>query len=79
MIPQPADQAANRKRLGRLGGRPPAFDRDAYKHRNSVERIGLTQQGLMHYFPTKNDLLTAVLELRDQWDVAQVLRTGDSH
>ncbi|MFE9399330.1 TetR/AcrR family transcriptional regulator [Streptomyces flavidovirens] len=43
-----------------------------------AERIGLTQQGLMHYFPTKNDLLTAVLELRDQWDVAQVLRTGDS-
>lgn len=32
----------------------------------------------MHYFPTKNDLLTAVLELRGQWDVAQVLRTGDS-
>ncbi|MFD0547947.1 hypothetical protein ACFQ0X_01375 [Streptomyces rectiviolaceus] len=30
MIPQPADQAANRQRLGRLGGRPSAFDRDAY-------------------------------------------------
>jgi transposase len=38
VIPQPADQAANRKRLGRLGGRPPAFDREAYKQRNTAER-----------------------------------------
>lgn len=38
VIPQPADQAANRKRLGQLGGRPPAFDREAYKQRNTVER-----------------------------------------
>ncbi|MFJ3635510.1 IS5 family transposase [Streptomyces sp. NPDC090112] len=38
VIPQPADQVANRKRLGRLGGRPPAFDREAYKQRNTVER-----------------------------------------
>ncbi|WP_436850720.1 IS5 family transposase [Streptomyces longwoodensis] len=38
VIPQPADQAANRKRRGRLGGRPPAFDRDAYKQRSTVER-----------------------------------------
>lgn len=38
VIPQPADQAAHRKRLGRLGGRPPAFDREAYKQRNTVER-----------------------------------------
>ncbi len=38
VIPQPADQATNRKRLGRLGGRPPAFDREAYKQRNTVER-----------------------------------------
>jgi transposase len=38
VIPQPADQAANRNRLGSRGGRPPAFDRDAYKRRNTVER-----------------------------------------
>ncbi|MEU4090642.1 transposase, partial [Streptomyces aureus] len=38
VIPQPADQAANRKRLGRLGGRPPSFDSEAYKQRNTVER-----------------------------------------
>ncbi|MEY9484229.1 transposase [Streptomyces calvus] len=38
MIPQPADQIANRKRKGRGGGRPPGLDRDAYKQRNTVER-----------------------------------------
>ncbi|MER8032086.1 IS5 family transposase [Streptomyces bauhiniae] len=38
VIPQPADQAANRKRLGNRGGRPPAFHRAAYKQRNTVER-----------------------------------------
>ncbi|WP_370531692.1 IS5 family transposase [Streptomyces venezuelae] len=38
VIPQPSDQATNRKRRGSRGGRPPAFDRDAYKQRNTVER-----------------------------------------
>jgi transposase len=38
VIPQPADQIANRKRRGRHGGRPPAFDRQAYTQRNTVER-----------------------------------------
>ncbi len=37
-IPEPADQARNRLRRGRRGGRPPAFDPDAYKQRNTVER-----------------------------------------
>ncbi|WP_399441020.1 IS5 family transposase [Streptomyces sp. WAC08241] len=38
VIPQPADQIANRKRLGGKGGRPPVFDKTAYKQRNTVER-----------------------------------------
>ncbi|WP_420708922.1 IS5 family transposase [Streptomyces sp. NRRL S-378] len=38
VIPLPADQIANRKRLGSKGGRPPAFDKTAYKQRNTVER-----------------------------------------
>jgi transposase len=38
VIPQPSDQIAHRKRRGRNGGRPPAFDRQAYKQRNTVER-----------------------------------------
>ncbi|MET9609219.1 TetR/AcrR family transcriptional regulator [Streptomyces sp. NPDC006512] len=33
-----------------------------------AERVGLTQQGLLHYFPTKESLLVAVLEERDRWD-----------
>ena len=37
-IPEPADQARNRLRRGNRGGRPPAFDPDAYKQRNVVER-----------------------------------------
>lgn len=33
-----------------------------------AERVGLTQQGLLHHFPTKEALLVAVLEARDRWD-----------
>ena len=38
VIPVPADQQANRLRRGSRGGRPPAFDRETYKQRNTVER-----------------------------------------
>ncbi len=37
-IPERRDQAANRRRRGRLGGRPPAFDEEVYHERNVVER-----------------------------------------
>ncbi|MEU2049004.1 IS5 family transposase [Streptomyces diastaticus] len=37
-IPERADQVRNRARRGSRGGRPPAFDRELYKHRNVVER-----------------------------------------
>jgi transposase len=37
-IPEPANQIAGRKAKGRKGGRPPAFDADLYKQRNTVER-----------------------------------------
>ncbi|MFJ4711880.1 TetR/AcrR family transcriptional regulator [Streptomyces sp. NPDC088785] len=33
-----------------------------------AERVGLTQQGLLHHFPSKEALLVAVLAERDQWD-----------
>jgi transposase len=36
-IPEKADQLAARQRRGK-GGRPPSFDRNAYKERNVVER-----------------------------------------
>ncbi|MFJ3955806.1 IS5 family transposase [Streptomyces sp. Je 1-4] len=38
VISQPTDQIGHRQRRGRLGGRPPAFDAEAYKQRNTVER-----------------------------------------
>jgi transposase len=36
-IPDKADQARNRKRLGARGGRPPKFDAEDYKARHAVE------------------------------------------
>ena len=38
VIPEPAGQQASRQRKGRKGGRPPGFDAEAYKQRNTVER-----------------------------------------
>lgn len=38
VIPEKADQAANRKKRGRHGGRPVAHDTEQYKERNTVER-----------------------------------------
>lgn len=37
-IPQRTDQIARRKAKGSRGGRPPGFDPQAYKKRNTVER-----------------------------------------
>jgi transposase len=37
-IPIKADQAANRRKKGSRGGRPPIFDADRYKQRNTAER-----------------------------------------
>jgi transposase len=37
-IPEPDDQKNNRMRRGRHGGRPPTFDRERYKQRNTAER-----------------------------------------
>lgn len=38
VIPIKEDQAAARARKGSRGGRPPAFDKARYRHRNTVER-----------------------------------------
>lgn len=38
VIPEKADQAAHRLRRGSSGGRPPGFDSERYKKRNTVER-----------------------------------------
>ena len=38
VIPVKEDQKANRRKRGSAGGRPPAFDPERYKERNTVER-----------------------------------------
>jgi transposase len=38
VIPEKTDQAANRKKKGRTGGRPVSHDAELYKDRNTVER-----------------------------------------
>lgn len=37
-IPERSDQIARRTAKGSRGGRPPAFDKQIYRHRNVVER-----------------------------------------
>jgi transposase len=39
VIPEPADQIANRQRKGSAGGRPVDLDVEDYKQRNVVERF----------------------------------------
>jgi transposase len=39
VIPEKKDQAANRKKKGRHGGRPVTHDAELYKERNTVERL----------------------------------------
>ncbi|MBY8887909.1 TetR/AcrR family transcriptional regulator [Streptomyces sp. PTM05] len=41
-----------------------------------ADRVGLTQQGLLHYFPTKEALLTAVLDASGQWDLTAAALHG---
>lgn len=43
-----------------------------------AERAGLTQQGLLHHFPTKELLLVGVLEARDRWDLASAAAASGS-
>lgn len=45
VIPQKSNEQASRKHKGTRGGRPPAFDAQAYRGRNVVERtFGLAKQ-----------------------------------
>ncbi|MEV5837034.1 TetR/AcrR family transcriptional regulator [Nocardia sp. NPDC052112] len=44
-----------------------------------AERVGLSQQGVLHYFPNKQALLANVLALRDQNDLDVLLATAQGH
>ncbi len=52
-----------------------AFATRGYNNASLAEisdRVGLTQAGVLHYFPSKADLLTGVLDLRDASDLEEL-------
>jgi AcrR family transcriptional regulator len=80
---QPDPPRADQRRVGRSRNRRDdilrgAFDLFAERgYRGTslaavAERAGLTQQGLLHYFPNKETLLVEVLQLSDELDMGRL-------
>lgn len=74
--PERSDQIAYRKAKGSAGGRPPAFDPDAYKGRNVVERcfnrlkqfrdLATRYAKRLAYYQAELTIAAIILWLRDQ-------------
>ncbi|MEA5455801.1 helix-turn-helix domain-containing protein [Sinomonas sp. JGH33] len=77
--PKGADSAARREEILATAAR--VFSEEGYRgtSMSAIARAcGLSQTGLLHYFPTKEDLLRAVMERRDALDSAIALApTGE--
>jgi transposase len=82
VIPEKSDQIANRKRKGRCGGRPPAFDPVAYNNRNQVER-GFGRRKHWRGMATRFDKLVssyqATLDLAETLDWLRCIPDRASH
>lgn len=71
--PRGADSTARREEI--LATAAQLFSAEGYRgtSMSGVARAcGMSQTGLVHYFPTKDDLLQAVMDRRDEIDAAQV-------
>ena len=71
--PRGTDSTARREDI--LAAATEIFSAEGYRgaSMSSVARAcGISQTGLVHYFPTKDDLLQAVLDRRDELDIAAV-------
>lgn len=67
VIPEKADQQANRKKKGSKGGRPVSYDTERYKQRNTVERYfqrAKTWRGLATRYDKSPESYEAGLYLR---------------
>lgn len=78
--PKGADSAARRAEI--LDAAEQLFSAEGYRGVSMsmiAREAGISQTGLVHHFPTKDDLLGAVLDRRDERDTEQINLTDSRH